>query len=66
MVSRLGSFACLDLVLSLTPEMDEDGVEETEAVADDNGDFRGDVSWGVFWTEGLWADDVTGAYVSSQ
>lgn len=41
--------------------MDEQDVEETQAIADDDCDFGGDIARGVFGAEGLWADDVAGA-----
>lgn len=55
----------LDLVLSDTPEMNEKDVEETQGVAHDYGNLGGDVARGVFGSEGLRADDVTGACVVS-
>lgn len=59
-VARLLSLAFLDLVLSRAPEVDEQGVEETEGVADDDGDFSGDIPWGVGGAESLWTDYVAG------
>lgn len=35
--------------------MDEGHYEEAEGVADDDGDFGGDVAWGVGGAEGLWS-----------
>ena len=58
-VARLCSLCSLDLVLSDTIPMNEDDIQNAKTVTYNDGDFSGDVSWSIFWSERLWSDDIS-------